>query len=69
MKKFEKQLKRGALKKSIEIRDVLNSFIQPFKEMPSTNKVGEENTGRISAHDLFSFYTADIIKEDVIFSR
>ncbi len=61
MNRSEVRLKRKALGK--------NGQVQFFKEMPSTDKSENGSPERINAHDLFSLYTADIIKEDVIFSR
>lgn len=69
MKTTMNRLKRRALKKNVEIKNAINTFIMPFKEMPSVNTTGKENSDRINAHDLFSQFTADIIKEDVIFAR
>lgn len=63
------RLKRKALKKAVQIKETISSYIQPFTEMPSVNHMGNESEDRISAHDLFSHYTADIIKEDIIFIR
>ncbi|MDQ2718663.1 MAG: hypothetical protein M3Z26_02700 [Bacteroidota bacterium] len=49
--------------------------ILPFKEKPSknnflnkSNEEGYESNG-VEAYDLFSLFTADIIKEEVIFTR
>lgn len=61
------RLKRNALRNIVKINNTLKSSIQPFKELPSINSIGQE--ARINAHDLFSFYTADIIKEDIVFVR
>ncbi|HQW44785.1 MAG: hypothetical protein IPP02_15990 [Chitinophagaceae bacterium] len=69
MNNFRKRLKRKALKKNVEIKQAINTLIQPFKEMPSLNNTGRDNAERINAHDLFSLYTADIIKEDIVFVR
>jgi len=69
MKNIKIKLKRKALKNNTGIKDTLNSFIQPFKEMPSANDSGKENAGRINAHDLFSLYTADIIREETVYFR
>ena len=44
-------------------------FLQPFKELPSTIKMKSEKTERIKAHDLFSLYTANVIKEDIVYAR
>ena len=69
MNSFRNILKRKVLRKQVQIKEVLNKYIQPFKEMPSTNDIGPESPDRINAHDLFSLYTADIIKEDIVFIR
>jgi len=69
MNTLKTSLKRKALQINGEIKDAIETFIQPFKEVPSANNTGQETAERINAHDLFSFYTADIIKEDIIFSR
>jgi hypothetical protein len=69
MNNFKKGLKRKSLKENVEINNPINSFIHPFKEMPSSNNRGKESADRINAHELFSLYTADIIKEDIIFTR
>lgn len=47
--------------------------ILPFTEKPSENHFlskedNSENTS-LKAHDLFSLFTADIIKEEIIFTR
>jgi hypothetical protein len=44
--------------------------IRPFTEHPATNRTeGAVKNTDIKAADLFSIFTADIIKEDVIFTR
>ena len=44
--------------------------ILPFTEVPSCDGNSEEATGRrIAAPDLFALFTADIIKEKVVFTR
>lgn len=46
--------------------------ILPFTQKPSNNHfdVKEENSNdEMKASDLFSLFTADIIKEEVIFTR
>ncbi len=55
-------------KKSIRIME----GILPFTEKPSSrhfNDKEENGINEIRASDLFSFFTADIIKEEVIFTR
>jgi hypothetical protein len=68
MENFKIRTKRKAFKNNILKKDGINSFIQPYKELPSDNKMGQDSD-RINAHDLFSHYTADIIREEVIFIR
>ena len=48
----------------------LNTIIA-FKERPSVDSPGSkpEKTDQINAADLFSFFTANIIKEQVLFTR
>ena len=65
----------------VKITEQLSSFairlkdgITPFKEEPSTEKFGKADgnstsTNQIHASDLFSMFTADIIKEQVVFTR
>ena len=47
--------------------------ISPFTEKPSCNDGNKEETShipkRITANDLFSLFTANVIKEKVIFTR
>ena len=54
------------------------STITPFQETPSIDKStrdsnttmsGMEGHTRIAASDLFSFFTANIIREEVMFTR
>jgi hypothetical protein len=69
MNSFEKRLKRKAFKKTVQIKAAFNTYMQPFKEMPSSNNDGKKGEARITAHELFSFYTADVIKEDIVYAR
>ena len=69
MSNYKLSLEKKLVKKNVEIQDVINTFIQPFKQMPSVNNRNIDCPERINAHDLFSFYTADIIKEDIVFVR
>jgi hypothetical protein len=49
----------------------IRSTFSTFAERPSHEKMGEQASSgkRIGAHDLFSLFTADIIKEDALFVR
>lgn len=69
MSHFRKTFSSKTLGRIIEIKESETAFIKPFKEMPSLSNAGQENINRINAHDLFSFYTADIIREDIIYAR
>ncbi len=54
------------------IRIVKMDKIKPFKEKPSLEKeLSEEDFKKdnLPATDLFSLFTANIIKEEVIFTR
>ena len=51
---------------------ILSESILPFEEKPSSGcfeKQGKNQEENIGAHDLFSYFTADIIKEKIIFTR
>ena len=50
------------------IKKVGISEILPFRERPSDEKIDKEEK-KIEAIDLFSMFTADIIKEEVVFTR
>jgi hypothetical protein len=50
------------------IKKVGISEILPFRERPSDEKKDKEEK-KIEAIDLFSMFTADIIKEEVVFTR
>ena len=50
------------------IKKVGISEVLPFFELPSEEKKEKEGE-KLQAFDLFSLFTADIIKEDVIFTR
>ncbi len=69
MNNYKTRLKVKSFNNSTPAKDTANGHIQPFKQMPSGNNTGQESVDRINAHDLFSHYTAEIIKEDVIFIR
>jgi hypothetical protein len=45
-----------------------DSTFAAFAEKPSIDRM-EDNPENISAHDLFSMFTADIIKDKVLFVR
>ena len=53
------------------LRNVKLSSIKPFLERPSTDRLldQQEKKDELAAADLFSLFTADIIKEKVIFTR
>lgn len=63
---MKKQTKRSKLNKVL--RKMKIDAILPFKEKPSDEvKVGEKD--KIEASELFSLFTADIIKKDIEFVR
>lgn len=49
----------------------IRSFTQqpPVEDVVSGSREAGEPSGRIAAHDLFSMFTADIIKEKTTFTR
>jgi len=53
------------------LQNVKLSSIKPFLERPSTDRLldQQEKKDELCAADLFSLFTADIIKEKVIFTR
>lgn len=69
MKNFKLGLKRKAIHKDAYSKEAVNASVQLFKVLPSVNNKAQVNVDRIDAHDLFSHYTADIIKEETIFFR
>jgi hypothetical protein len=44
------------------------TFIQPFQQTPSDNNTPLTGS-RIGTHELFSLFTADIIRQRVVFTR
>ena len=60
-----------AIKLQTSIKIVSRHEILPFPEKPSTNQFGNDNSkyNALKATDLFSKFTADIIKQNVIFTR
>ena len=69
MNHLSKRLKRKVLKKTAQINDAVNSIVLPFKEMPSNNNIVRESDDRINAHELFSLYTGNLIKQDIVYAR
>ena len=64
-----KRFKRKDYKQNAEIMGCATTYMQPFKEMPSVNMDNSNNTNRINAHELFSLYTANVIKEKIVYNR
>lgn len=61
------ETKLSSLVKRTSINDIL-----PFTENPPVNSQlnkNKEKNNELAASDLFSLFTADIIKEDVVFTR
>jgi hypothetical protein len=50
------------------LRTLKIDSIAPFKEKPS-DLINKDKKNEMDASELFSFFTADIIKEDVEFVR
>ncbi len=63
---MKKKIKRSKLVKVLKTLKI--DSIVPFKEKPSDTK-NEGKTNALDASELFSLFTADIIKEDIIFIR
>jgi len=63
---MKKKIKRSKLVKVL--RTLKIDSIVPFKEKPS-DIINKDKKNELEASELFSFFTADIIKEDVEFVR
>ena len=63
MRKKTKRSKLLKVLKKLKIESIV-----PFKEKPA-DVLNKEKTEDMNASELFSFFTADIIKEDVEFVR
>jgi len=63
---MRKKIKRAKLIKVLKTLKI--DAIVPFKEKPSV-EISESKHGDMNASQLFSLFTADIIKEDVEFVR
>ena len=63
---MKKKIKRSKLVKVLITLKI--DSIAPFKEKPS-DLINKDKKNEMDASELFSFFTADIIKEDVEFVR
>lgn len=66
MMNMKKKIKRSKLVKVL--RKLKIDSIVPFKEKPS-DVINKDKKHEMEASELFSFFTADIIKKDVEFVR
>ena len=70
---MNKTIKKGKQKLRVLLSHVQLSSILPFTETPSERQYDgdskEKDNDKLQASDLFSMFTADIIKEEVIFTR
>ena len=64
---MKKTIKRSKVVKAL--RKLKIDAILPFREKPSDEVKGEKKETEMGASELFSLFTADIIKEDVQFVR
>jgi hypothetical protein len=57
--------------KTINVIKATRAAIMPFTELPDDERAGTNTSPekKINAAELFSFFTADIIKEEVVFTR
>ena len=62
MKKTIKRSKLGKVLGKLKVDSIV-----PFKEKPADEI--KETKGKMEASELFSLFTADIIKEDIVFVR
>ena len=67
MRKNIKTIKKGAA----AFQKVTGIGIRTFHEQPNIERAAKENqtTGKLQASDLFSLFTADIIREQKLFTR
>ena len=63
---MKRKIKRSKLVKTL--RKLKIDSIVPFKEKPC-DQFAKDKTNEMDASQLFSFFTADIIKEDIVFIR
>ncbi|HYC39599.1 MAG TPA: hypothetical protein VEB63_03855 [Chitinophagaceae bacterium] len=72
---MRKKIEKAAAKYIDFVKRVGIEVIQPFKERPSVDRQDPATTGpeprekQLCATDLFSIFTADIIREKVTFTR
>ena len=64
---MKKTIKRSKLAKAL--RKIKIDSIVPFKEKPSDVLNKDQKNNEMEASELFSLFTADIIKKDVDFVR
>jgi hypothetical protein len=64
---MRKKIKRAKLITVLKTLKI--DAIVPFKEKPSVEPSGPGKKDEMNATQLFSFFTADIIKEDIEFVR
>ena len=59
------------IKTTTTIVRATRNAITPFSEQPpaNTEKENDDETANLKAFDLFSCFTADIIREKVVFTR
>jgi hypothetical protein len=62
----QKQVKANTL--TTIVRQVKTTVSIPFTEKPVTDP-SSANRSNLEAYDLFSLFTANIIKEEVVFTR
>jgi hypothetical protein len=68
MENLKNKMRNKVSKNKVQIKVAITTLIQPYNELPCDNN-GQDGASRINPHDLFSFFTADIIKEDIVFIR
>ena len=64
---MKKTIKRSKLAKALR-KNKIDSIV-PFKEKPSDVLNKDQKNNEMEASELFSLFTADIIKKDVDFVR
>jgi hypothetical protein len=67
-----KKLINPFIEKTVDVLKYTRSAITPFSEKPASEEMfpgSDDDERNMNATELFSFFTADIIKQKVLFTR
>ncbi len=68
-KSIYKSSKLTSILKHVKISGILPFTEEPLRRKKSNESISKGGDGRIRASDPFSIFTANIIKEEVVFTR